>query len=46
MLTKAINKGHNDPDLYMAKLKGIRYTMSNEPKIGASLNNSIVKNIG
>ena len=42
MLTKANNNGHNDPDPYMAKLKGIKYGMSNEPKDGASFNNSII----
>ena len=46
MLTKANNKGHNDPDPYMAELKGIRYAMSNEPKDGASFNDQIIKNLG
>jgi phage/plasmid-associated DNA primase len=46
MLTKANNKGHNDPDPYMAKLKGVRYAMSNEPKDGASFNDQLIKNIG
>jgi P4 family phage/plasmid primase-like protien len=46
MLTKANNKGHNDPDPYMAKLKGVRYAMSNEPKDGASFNDQLIKNLG
>ena len=46
MLTKANNKGHNDPDPYMAKLKGVRYAMSNEPKDGSSFNDSIIKTLG
>ena len=46
MLTKANNKGHNDPDPYMGKLKGIRYGMSNEPKDGAQFNDSLIKNLG
>jgi hypothetical protein len=46
MLTKANNKGHNDPDPYMSKLKGVRYAMSNEPKDGASFNDSMIKTLG
>jgi len=46
MLTKANNKGHNDPDPYMAELKGVRYAMSNEPKDGASFNDQLIKNLG
>ena len=46
MLTKANNKGHNDPDPYVGRLKGIRYAMANEPKDGASFNDSLIKNIG
>ena len=46
MLTKANNKGHNDPDPYMQELKGIRYAMSNEPKDGASFNDQLIKNLG
>ena len=30
----------------MAKLKGIRYAVSNEPKDGGSFNDSIIKNLG
>jgi P4 family phage/plasmid primase-like protien len=45
MLTKANNKGHNDPDPYMAKLKGVRYAISNEPKDGSSFNDSLIKNL-
>jgi len=46
MLTKANNKGHNDPDPYMGRWKGVRYGMANEPKDGASFNDSLIKNIG
>ena len=46
MLTQANNKGHNDPDPYMSKLKGVRYAMSNEPKDGASFNDALIKNLG
>ena len=46
MLTKANNKGHNDPDPYVGRLKGVRYAMANEPKDGASFNDSLIKNIG
>ena len=46
MLTKANNKGHNDPDPYMAQLKGVRFGMANEPKDGASFNDQLIKNIG
>ena len=46
MLTKANDKGHNDPDPYMAKLKGARYAMSNEPKDGATFNDALIKNLG
>ena len=46
LLTSQNNSGHNTPDPFLAKFKGVRYAMSNEPKDGAKFNDSLIKNIG
>jgi len=46
LLTNQNNSGHNTPDPFLGKFKGIRFGMSNEPKDGAKFNDSIIKNIG
>ena len=46
MLTTQNNSGHNTPDPYLSRLKGIRYASSNEPPDGAKVNDSLIKNIG
>ena len=38
--------GHNTPDPFKARFKGIRYAMSNEPRDGAKFNDSLIKTIG
>ncbi len=46
MLTTQNNSGHNTPDPYLSKLKGIRYASSNEPADGAKINDTFIKQIG
>jgi putative DNA primase/helicase len=46
LLTTQNANGHNTPDPFKAKFKGVRYAMSNEPKDGAKFNDSLIKTIG
>lgn len=46
MLTTQNNSGHNTPDPYFSKLKGIRYASSNEPSDGSKINDTFIKQIG
>jgi P4 family phage/plasmid primase-like protien len=46
MLTKVNKMEHNKPDPFYSELKGVRYSIANEPSDGSKINDSLIKIMG
>ena len=46
MLTKVNKMEHNKPDPFYTEMKGVRYSIANEPSDGSKINDSLIKIMG
>jgi phage/plasmid-associated DNA primase/DNA-dependent RNA polymerase auxiliary subunit epsilon len=46
MLTKVNKMEHNKPDPFFSEMKGVRYSIANEPQDGSKINDSLIKIMG